>query len=79
MDLKTKLFSLIAVAVAVAVAADAGAVIMEGRDIVALPPEARVGLGLARTHQIPRPFAKLTVFENALVDDLGRLLRCWRG
>jgi branched-chain amino acid transport system ATP-binding protein len=32
-----------------------------------LPPEARVGLGVARTHQIPKPFAKLTVFENALV------------
>ena len=60
---KTTLFSLIAGAVA----ADGGVVLLEGRDLSALPPERRVAEGLARTHQIPRPFAKLTVFENLLV------------
>jgi len=60
---KTTLFSLIAGAVA----ADAGAVLLSGRDITALPPEARVVSGIARTHQIPKPFANLSVFENALV------------
>jgi branched-chain amino acid transport system ATP-binding protein len=60
---KTTLFSLLAGAVA----ADAGAVLLEGRDVAALPAEARARLGVARTHQIPKPFVKLTVFENALV------------
>jgi len=60
---KTTLFSLLAGALA----PDAGEVRLAGRDVTALPAEARARAGLARTHQIPRPFGKLTVFENALV------------
>lgn len=43
----------------------AGAVRLEGRDIGGLPPHAICRLGLARTFQIPRPFRKLTILENA--------------
>ena len=60
---KTTLFSLIAGAVG----ADGGVVRLNGRDVTESPAEARVSAGLARTHQIPRPLSKLTVFENALV------------
>jgi branched-chain amino acid transport system ATP-binding protein len=36
-------------------------------DVSAAPPQKRCRRGLARTHQIPRPFGELTVYENALV------------
>jgi branched-chain amino acid transport system ATP-binding protein len=38
-----------------------------GRDITRESPQTRAVAGVARTHQIPRPFEKLTVFENVLV------------
>jgi branched-chain amino acid transport system ATP-binding protein len=60
---KTTLFSLIGGALK----PDAGAVRLMGRDITNDSPQARAAAGLARTHQIPRPFEKLTVFENVLV------------
>ena len=44
-----------------------GTVIFGGRDITSTPPHARCRAGLALTHQIPRPFDALTVFENVLV------------
>ena len=44
-----------------------GAVVFGGRDITTVPPHARCRSGLALTHQIPRPFDALTVFENVLV------------
>ena len=37
-----------------------------GADVTALPTAERCRLGLARTHQIPRPFSGMTVFENVL-------------
>ena len=46
---------------------DSGAIRMEGRDISRLSPDARCRLGIGRTFQIPRPFARMTVFENVLV------------
>jgi branched-chain amino acid transport system ATP-binding protein len=46
---------------------EAGRVWLDGRDITAAPPQRRCRLGLARTHQIPKPFAEMTVYENALV------------
>jgi branched-chain amino acid transport system ATP-binding protein len=46
---------------------DTGQVLFEGRDVTALPAQRRCPLGIARTHQIPEPFAGMTVFENALV------------
>jgi branched-chain amino acid transport system ATP-binding protein len=46
---------------------DAGRVIFAGEDITRLPPERRCRKGLARSFQIPQPFAKMTVFENLVV------------
>jgi branched-chain amino acid transport system ATP-binding protein len=60
---KTTLFSLIGGALK----PDAGVVRLMGRDITRESPQTRAVAGVARTHQIPRPFEKLTVFENVLV------------
>jgi branched-chain amino acid transport system ATP-binding protein len=47
--------------------ASAGQVSFDGRDITGLPAALRCRAGIARTHQVPRPFLGMTVFENALV------------
>jgi len=44
-----------------------GTVRFRGRDITSAPAALRARLGIGRTHQVPRPFGGLTVFENALV------------
>jgi branched-chain amino acid transport system ATP-binding protein len=44
-----------------------GQVLFEGRDITALPPEARAALGLARTFQVPQTFEGMTVLENVMI------------
>lgn len=44
-----------------------GQVFFEGRDITSVPAEMRCRQGIARTHQVPRPFLGMTVFENTLV------------
>jgi branched-chain amino acid transport system ATP-binding protein len=44
-----------------------GRVRYEGNDVTALRADRRCRLGIARTHQIPRPFVGMTVFENVLV------------
>jgi len=46
---------------------DAGSVVFRDRDITAKDPADRCQLGIARTHQVPRPFAGMTVFENVFV------------
>jgi branched-chain amino acid transport system ATP-binding protein len=46
---------------------DIGRTRFDGRDVTTLDPAARSRAGIGRTYQIPRPFAKLTVFENSLV------------
>jgi branched-chain amino acid transport system ATP-binding protein len=43
---------------------DGGRVVFEGRDITTLPPHQRARSGIARTFQIPKPFASMTVLEN---------------
>lgn len=45
----------------------AGTVTFDGRDVTNLPAPRRCRLGLVRTHQVPRPFTGMTVFENAYV------------
>jgi branched-chain amino acid transport system ATP-binding protein len=50
-----------------AIPADAGSVHFRGRDVSMLAAPERCRLGLVRTHQIPRPFAGMTVFENVYV------------
>jgi branched-chain amino acid transport system ATP-binding protein len=44
-----------------------GQVLFEGREITASPPEARAGLGLARTFQVPQTFEGMTVLENVMI------------
>ncbi len=44
-----------------------GRVVFEGRDITGLPSHAICRLGIARTYQIVRPFATLTVLDNVVV------------
>jgi branched-chain amino acid transport system ATP-binding protein len=46
---------------------DSGTVVFRGSDITRTGPADRCKLGIARTHQVPRPFVGMTVFENVLV------------
>ena len=45
----------------------AGAVRFRDRDVTSARADHRCRLGIARAHQVPRPFGGMTVFENALV------------
>lgn len=47
--------------------ASAGSVTFRDIDVTNLPAADRCRLGVIRTHQIPRPFSGMTVFENVLV------------
>jgi branched-chain amino acid transport system ATP-binding protein len=60
---KTTLFNLITGDVA----PSAGQVLFNGSDVTATAPHARSRLGIARSYQIPHPFANMSVFENVLV------------
>jgi branched-chain amino acid transport system ATP-binding protein len=46
---------------------DAGSVRFLDRDVTRLPAMDRARMGVGRSFQIPRPFGRLTVFENLLV------------
>ncbi len=48
-------------------AASEGRIAFLGKDITAIPAMQRCHMGLVRTHQIPRPFSAMTVFENVHV------------
>jgi len=45
----------------------AGTVTFNGADVSTLDAAARCRLGIARSHQVPRPFGDMTVFENVFV------------
>ena len=60
---KTTLFSI----VAGALEPTSGAVTFRGRDVTGVKAFQAVQAGIARTHQIPRPFNSLTVLENVEV------------
>ncbi len=60
---KTSLFAIISGDIP----ADAGEVIFDGRTITHLSPAKRARAGIGRTYQVPRPFEKMTVFENTLL------------
>jgi len=60
---KTTLFALIAGSLR----PTAGDVLLDGASVSRLPAHRRVRAGIVRTHQIVRPFANLTIFENVLV------------
>ena len=44
-----------------------GHIALAGRPIDGLPAHARMGLGLGRTFQIPRPFGAMTVLDNVIL------------
>jgi ABC-type branched-subunit amino acid transport system ATPase component len=46
------------------VPADKGTILLDGRPIDGLPPHKIRHLGLAGTHQVPRPFGSMTVQDN---------------
>jgi branched-chain amino acid transport system permease protein len=47
--------------------ADSGRILLGGTDIVHEAAHARARAGIARTYQIPRPFARLPVIENVAI------------
>jgi branched-chain amino acid transport system ATP-binding protein len=46
---------------------DAGRVLFRQQDVTGRDAADRCRLGIGRTHQVPRPFSGMTVFENVLV------------
>jgi branched-chain amino acid transport system ATP-binding protein len=60
---KSSLFNLIVGALA----PDGGTIRLDGSDITRASQQARARGGIARSFQVPQPFANLTVFENLLV------------
>lgn len=60
---KTSLFNLISGDMAL----DAGSISLAGTSIDGVPAFRRASRGIGRTYQIPRPYAKMTTFENLLV------------
>jgi branched-chain amino acid transport system ATP-binding protein len=68
---KTTIFNL----VAGALAPDEGRVRLAGRDLIGLRPDQVCAAGLARTFQLVKPFAELSVEENVLVGALHRRRR----
>ena len=52
---------------------DAGIVRLNGQDVSGLPPDRLFALGLGRTFQIPRPFARMTVLENVMIAPTGQI------
>jgi branched-chain amino acid transport system ATP-binding protein len=59
-----------------ALRATSGSIVLDGRDVTRLAAPARARLGIGRTYQVPRPFARMTVLENLL---LGRLYAAGTG
>jgi branched-chain amino acid transport system ATP-binding protein len=57
---KTTLFNLISGDLR----ADAGAIVLGGRDVTRQAPHRRCRLGIGRSYQIPQPWGAMTVFEN---------------
>jgi branched-chain amino acid transport system ATP-binding protein len=60
---KTTLLSVLAGSLA----PDSGEIDFRGRNVTSRGAAERCKLGIARTHQVPRPFTRMTVFENVLV------------
>src|SRR5215471_18556885 len=47
--------------------ATTGEILFDDHHLDRLPPHAIARLGIGRAHQIPRPFARMTVHQNVLV------------
>ena len=54
---------------------EAGAIELEGKEIVGCKPFDVCSLGIARTFQIVKPFGKMTVLQNAMVGAFSRTHR----
>lgn len=50
-----------------ALANDGGEIVFEGRTLDGMKPHQRTRLGIARSFQIPKPFATMTVLENLAI------------
>ncbi len=50
----------------------AGQILLGGRDVSAEPAHARIGQGLGRTFQIPKPFPELSLLDNVLLARQGQ-------
>jgi len=60
---------------------DSGRVLLDGRDVTAMPPAQKFRAGIGRTFQITATFASMTVAENvqmALISYQGGLWNAWR-
>jgi branched-chain amino acid transport system ATP-binding protein len=51
--------------------ADRGEILLDGKSLIGIAPHRVVGMGIARTFQLCRPFVGLTVIENVVVGSLG--------
>ena len=49
-----------------------GQIFLNGQEVTGLPPDRLFALGMGRTFQIPRPFARMTVLENVMMAPLGQ-------
>ncbi|SHH98596.1 ABC transporter ATP-binding protein [Marivita hallyeonensis] len=49
-----------------------GTVHLDGQDVTRFRPDALFAMGLGRTFQIPRPFAKMSVLENVMLAPLAQ-------
>ena len=56
-----------------ALKADTGSVRLKGEDVTGLSPDRLFGRGLARTFQIPKPFARMSVLENVMLAPTGQI------
>ena len=65
---KTTLFNM----VAGSLTPTSGSIRIAGAEVSAEGPDKRIGRGLGRTFQIPRPFAEMTVLENVLTAGQGQ-------
>lgn len=50
-----------------------GSVHLVGQDVTGFSPDALFSLGLGRTFQIPRPFAKMSVLENVMLAPMAQV------
>jgi branched-chain amino acid transport system ATP-binding protein len=50
-----------------------GSVLLDGQDVTGFAPDALFSLGLGRTFQIPRPFARMSVLENVMLSPMAQV------
>lgn len=50
-----------------------GRIILDGRDVTGLSPDAMFAAGMGRSFQIPRPFARMSVLENVMLAPLAQV------